>query len=335
MRFIKQKTDIKFISLRYWAFAISAALILVGVASLILKGGPNYGIDFAGGTLLQVKFVNPLSIDQIREALNELDLGDSLIQQFGERKDNEVLIRVEKSTSDLEGLSNKISQKLGSVFTPEGFEVRRVEMVGPQVGKDLRQKGILAILYALLGILLYIAWRFELKFAVGAILALFHDIIITVGIFSVLDKEFTLAIVAALLTIAGYSINDTIVVFDRFRENLRSMRRQNYEHIMDLSINETLSRTILTSLTTLLVTVFLLILGGGVIHDFALALTIGIVVGTYSSVFIASPIVFIWNELAQKREKRSSILAAKTAALSKQNPNSASKTSQTRKKRKG
>jgi preprotein translocase subunit SecF len=327
MRFLKHKTHIRFISLRYWAFAVSAALIVAGIASLVVKGGPNYGIDFAGGTLVQVKFSEPVSIKRIRRALAELDLGDCLIQQFGEQEDNEVLIRVEKSTSEIEGLSDRISRQLASVFSPEGFEIRRVEMVGPQVGKDLRRKGILAIVYAMLGILIYITWRFELKFAVAAIIALFHDITITVGIFSITDKEFTLAIVAALLTIAGYSINDTIVVFDRFRENLRMMRRKPYEEILDTSINQTLSRTILTSLTTLLVTVCLLILGGGVIHDFALALTIGVVVGTYSSIFIASPIVFTWHNIVQKREKQTNMLTSKLTVLGKPAP--------TRKKRKG
>ena len=320
MKFLKHETHIKFISLRYWAFAVSAVAIMVGMASLVVKGGPNYGIDFVGGTLVQVKFSEAVAINQIREALAELSLGDCLIQQFGEQKDNEVLIRVEKSSANIQGLNDKISQKLALVFSPEGFEVRRVEMVGPQVGKDLRRKGILSIIYAMLGILFYITWRFELKFAVAAIIALFHDLTITVGIFSILDKEFNLPIVAALLTMAGYSINDTIVVFDRFRENLRLIRRKDYEHILNSSINQTLSRTILTSTTTLLVTISLFIFGGGVIHDFALALTIGVVVGTYSSMFIASPVVFIWHDMVQKKEKRAGLLTGKAAALSKSNP---------------
>ncbi len=302
MRFLKHETHIKFISLRYWSLMISATLILTGVVSLIVRGGPNYGIDFTGGTLVQVKFsAAEFSITKLRDALGELDLGDYLIQQFGDREDNEVLIRVEGPSSGIEGLSDKISQKLASVYTKDGFEVRRVEMVGPQVGKDLRRKGILAIVYAMLGILLYITWRFELKFAVAAIIALLHDIIITVGVFSLLDREFTLAVVAALLTIAGYSINDTIVVFDRFRENMRLMRRKGYEEMLDSSINQTISRTVLTSLTTLLVTVCLLLLGGDVIYDFALALTVGVVVGTYSSIFVASPVVFTWHTIVQQR----------------------------------
>lgn len=320
MRLLKHETHIKFISLRNVAFIISAVLIAAGVFSLIAKGGPNYGIDFTGGTLMQIKFSDQkVSTNQVREALGELDLGDYQVQQFGEREDNEVLIRVEKSSSGTQGLSDKISQKLATTFSPEGFEIRRVEMVGPQVGKDLRRKGILAIIYALLGILLYITWRFELKFAVAAIIALFHDIIITVGIFSILDKEFTLSVVAALLTIAGYSINDTIVVFDRFRENLRLMRRKGYEDIIDTSINQTLSRTILTSTTTLLVTISLLVLGGEVIHNLALALTIGVVVGTYSSIFVASPIVFLWHNMVQKRAKQAGSIGGKTTASAKPN----------------
>ncbi len=318
MKFLKKQTNFKFISMRYMAFIFSAILILSGITSLIIKGGPNYGIDFVGGTMVQVKFnKDGISLKQIRNILDELNLGDCLIQQFGEKEDNEVLIRVEQSSSDLEGLSDTITQKLAEVFSVDAFEVRRVEMVGPQVGKDLRRKGILAIFYALFGILLYVAWRFELKFAVGAIIALFHDIIITIGIFSITDKEFNLPIVAALLTIAGYSINDTIVVFDRFRENFRLFRRKTYEEILDTSINQTLSRTILTSLTTLLVTACLLIFGGGVIRDFALALTIGVLVGTYSSIFIASPVVFIWHSFLGKKEKEGNLLASKNAALNK------------------
>ncbi len=318
MRFLKHETHIKFISLRYWALAISASLILAGVVSLIVKGGPNYGIDFTGGTLVQVKFSSAgVSINKLRKVLGKLDLGDYLIQQFGEQEDHEVLIRVEGSSSNMESLGDRISRELASVYAKDGFEVRRVEMVGPQVGKDLRRKGILAIVYAMLGILLYVTWRFELKFAVAAIIALLHDIIITIGVFSILDREFTLAVIAALLTIAGYSINDTIVVFDRFRENSRLMRRKDYEEILDGSINQTISRTTLTSLTTLLVTVSLLILGGEVIHDFALALTIGVVVGTYSSIFVASPLVFIWHDIVQRREKHASPSGSKPAAARK------------------
>jgi len=301
MEFLKKSTHIDFIKSRFIALTISAVFIIAGIISLVVKGGPNYGIDFAGGMMIQLKFQEQTSIKDIRKALKEIDLGDSVIQQFGGPGDNEVLIRVEKTVADLENLGNIVEQEMEKVFSKGSFEVRRVEMVGPKVGKDLREKGIMAILWAMLGILIYVAWRFELKLAVGAIVAVFHDIIITIGLFSLTNREIDLTIVAALLTIAGYSINDTIVTFDRFRENLRLIRKFSYKDLLNKSINETLSRTLLTSLTTLLVTVVLLFLGGEVIRGFAFALTIGVVVGTYSSIYIASPIVYIWHHIAQHR----------------------------------
>lgn len=301
MEFLKKSTHIDFIKSRFIALIISAVFIIAGIISLVVKGGPNYGIDFAGGMMIQLKFHEQTSIKDIRKVLKEIDLGDSVIQRFGDVGDNEVLIRVEKTVADLENLGNIVEREMEKVFSKGSFEVRRVEMVGPKVGKDLRTKGIMAILWAMLGILLYIAWRFELKLAVGAIVAVFHDIIITIGIFSLTNREIDLTIVAALLTIAGYSINDTIVTFDRFRENLRLIRKFSYKDLLNKSINEVLSRTLLTSLTTLLVTVILLLLGGDVIRGFAFALTIGVVVGTYSSIFIASPVVYIWHNIAQHR----------------------------------
>jgi len=306
MKFLKKDTHIDFIKLRFITATLSLVLIIAGIVSLIVKGGPNYGIDFAGGMMIQLKFQEHTPIKNIRKALAEIDLGDSVIQQFGEAKDNEVLIRVEKKVADLENLGSLVEQEMGKIFSKGAFEVRRVEMVGPKVGKDLRSKGIMAIFWAMIGILIYVAWRFELKLAVGAIVAVFHDIIITVGIFSLTNREIDLTIVAGLLTIAGYSINDTIVVFDRFRENLRLIRKYSYKDLINKSINETLSRTILTSVTTLLVTVILLIFGGEVIRGFAFALTIGIFVGTYSSVFIASPIVYFWHNVTQRRIKSQS-----------------------------
>jgi len=319
MRFIK-KMRIPFVALRYWAFGISLLFIAAGAVSLILKGGPNYGIDFTGGTMIQVKFHNVRpQPEELRGILKDI-LGECLIQRFGRAEDNEFLLRLAQPISQLQELSRQITQRLEKEFGTGSVDIRRLEEVGPKVGKDLRRKGILAIFWALLGILVYITWRFEFKFAVAAIMALFHDIFITVGLFSILDKEIDLSIVAALLTIAGYSINDTIVVFDRFRENLKLLRRQTYQQVMDASINQTLSRTILTSLTTLLVTVALLVLGGEVIRNFAFALTVGVVVGTYSSVFVASPIVYIWHEAAQRREKKALAQSAKLAKAGKTIP---------------
>jgi preprotein translocase subunit SecF len=296
MEFVKPGTKINFLGIRRFTFGISALLIGATVISIILHGGLNFGIDFAGGTLVQVKFSEPIQVERIKENLASIGLGESLVQRFGEKGGNEYLIRVEKSVSDLEGLSGQIERTLQEVYGKDGVEVRRTEMVGPKVGKDLRKKGILAIIYALVGILIYVTWRFEFIFAVGAIIALAHDVMITVGVFSITNKEFTLPIVAAILTIIGYSLNDTIVVYDRIRENRRKMRREPFATIINSSINETLSRTLLTSLTTLIVVVILFIFGGGVIHNFAFALMVGVLVGTYSSIFVASPIILTWQQ---------------------------------------
>ena len=302
MEFIKPGTKINFLGIRRHAFVLSGLLLGVSIISIILHGGLNYGIDFAGGTLVQVKFSEPTQVETIKENLASIGLDRSLIQRFGEKGENEYLIRVEKSVSDLADLSGQIEGTLQEAYGKYGVEIRRTEMVGPKVGKDLRRKGILAIVYALIGILIYITWRFEFIFAVGAIIALAHDVMITVGVFSIANKEFTLPIVAAILTIIGYSLNDTIVVYDRIRENRRKMRREPFVKVINSSINETLGRTLLTSLTTLFVVVILFIFGGGVIHDFAFALMVGVLAGTYSSIFVASPFILIWQE--RKQEKR-------------------------------
>ena len=296
MEFVKPGTKIDFLGIRSFAFGLSGLVIAAGIVSIILHGGLNYGIDFAGGTLVQVKFLEPTQVETIKENLASIGLDRSLVQRFGEKGENEYLIRVEKSVSDLEDLSGQIEGTLQEAYGKSGVEIRRTEMVGPKVGKDLRKKGILAIVYALIGILIYITWRFEFIFAVGAIIALAHDVMITVGAFSITNKEFTLPIVAAILTIIGYSLNDTIVIYDRIRENRRKMRREPFAKVINASINETLSRTLLTSLTTLIVVVILFIFGGGVIHDFAFALMVGVLVGTYSSIFVASPIILTWQE---------------------------------------
>jgi preprotein translocase subunit SecF len=271
---------------------------------LIIHKGPNLGIDFAGGTLVQIKFNKETSVDKIRDALKTINLGNSVIQQFGYQDNNEFLVKTEKSSSELKGLSDIIEEALAKTYAAGEYEVRRVEVVGPKVGKDLRQKGMLAMIYAMIGILVYITWRFEFRYAIGSIIALIHDVAITVGIFSLLNKEFTLPIIAALLTIIGYSLNDTIVVYDRIRENLRTQRRQPLGQIVNASINQVLSRTILTSGTTLLVVGALFFLGGAVIHDFAFALLVGVIVGTYSSIFIASPTVLAWETIKPSKRKR-------------------------------
>ena len=289
--FNSDKMNVDFIGKRRLFMIVSAIAILVGLASLMVRGGLNYGIDFAGGTMVQVRFAKVVVSDDIRQALSVIDMGEASIQQFEDEEAHEFLIRVEKSKTDLVGLSDEIKVVLDEVFGSENVDIRRVEMVGPKVGKDLRRQGMLAILYAMIGILIYITLRFEFRFALGAIVALAHDVMITVGVFALLNKEFSLPIVAALLAIVGYSLNDTIVVYDRIRENMKSPGKLNFVGIVNRSINQTISRTILTSLTTMLVLVSLFFLGGGVIHDFAFAMIVGVMVGTYSSIFIASPVV--------------------------------------------
>ncbi len=300
MQLIKPNTNIDFVGKRKLAFFVSIALILIGIVSLVVKGGPNYGIDFAGGTLVQVRFTEPTDAATIKGALKDLDLGNPVVQSFGEDQ-NEFLIRVERTTGELQGLSTQIQSTLEKTFKKGQVDIRRVEMVGPQVGKDLRSKGLKAIFYAMLGILVYVSWRFEFRFAVGAIVALMHDVIITLGAFSVFNKEIDLPIIAAFLAIIGYSLNDTIIVYDRIRENLGKHNKEGFSFIVNRSVNETLSRTLLTSGTTLLVILALFILGGGVIHNFAFAMLVGVVIGTYSSIFVASPILILWQKKSKAR----------------------------------
>lgn len=346
MQFIKPDININFVSKRKIAFFISLVMILVSITSLFIHKGPRYGIDFAGGTLIQVKFSAPASMNNIKSGLAAIDLGKSSVQQFGDQGDNEYLIRTDRSITTSEGFSTKVQEAL-ETSTGNKVDIRRVEMVGPQVGKDLREKALFAMFYALLFITIYISGRFELKwvlsgvmagalmgavyllsvfhvsvpyliaaalivtlllfwflelkYAMGAIVALIHDVTITVGIFSIFGKEFTLPIIAALLTIIGYSLNDTIIIFDRIRENSRKYHKNPLEFIINRSVNETLSRTILTSLTTLVVVIALFVLGGGIIHDFAFAMIIGVVIGTYSSVYVASPILLAWQSRGRKK----------------------------------
>ncbi|KPL16619.1 MAG: preprotein translocase subunit SecF [candidate division Zixibacteria bacterium SM23_81] len=297
---IFKDTHFDFVNKRKIAFLFSAALIVLGVISLAVHRGPSFSIDFAGGTLLQIQFENDLSVQEIRSALEKIGWADAEIQKFSQG--NEFLIRVKKQEVGTM-VGDQIKSALSQNFPDNEFQVRREEKVGPKIGEELKSKAVWAILYAMIGILIYISWRFEFKFAVGAIVALFHDVLITVGIFSLLNKEISLAIVAALLTIVGYSLNDTIVVFDRIREDLALMRSQTYEAIINASINQTLGRTVITSLTTFLVVVCLFTLGGEVIHDFAFALMIGVIVGTYSSIFVASPVLIEWHSrlLAKKK----------------------------------
>lgn len=302
MQIIKPDINIDFVGKRKLAMLLSGVLILIGLASLIIKGGPDYGIDFVGGTLVQVKFTESTDAGQIKDSLAKLDLGTIVVQHFGDNA-NEYLIRIQKSTED-QNLSNLIPKALEDSYGAGKVDIRRLETVGPQVGKDLREKGFLSVAYAMIGILIYVSWRFELRFAIGAIIALIHDVLITLGAFSVTSRDIDLPIIAAFLAIIGYSLNDTIIVYDRIRENYGKHQKQGFASIINHSINETLSRTILTSGTTLLVVIALFLFGGGVIHNFAFALLIGILVGTYSSIFVASPVLLIWEDFRTNKRKR-------------------------------
>ena len=300
MEIFKKETHVDFMGKIRMAIMFSGLLILASLISLGLQGGLKYGIDFAGGTLVQLKFESPPSLSDIRDGLKSLGLADSTIQEFG--SPNHILIRVERSQRALEEMGTTIKEALAKKINPDSITVERVEMVGPKVGKDLREKALLSILYAIIGIVIYISWRFEFQYAIAAIIALIHDVMVTMGAFSVMDKEFTLVVVAAFLAIIGYSLNDTIVVFDRIRENWRRRGKESLIAVINASINQTLSRTLLTSGTTLLVVASLFFLGGEIIHDFAFALLVGIVVGTYSSIFIASVFLVFW-ETRSKRKK--------------------------------
>lgn len=342
MQIIKPDIDIDFIGKLKFGFIISLTLIILTIGSLIIHKGPNYGIDFAGGTLVQIKLAQKVSIGKIRNSLSSIGLKDASVQNFGQEQDHEFLIRTSNLQMSDKGLAQSISAAVKSSTSMEP-EIRRVEMVGPQVGEDLRKKALLAIFYSLLFITIYISGRFELKwilsgvtagslmtavyflsifnlsmiflitaaliitlvlfwilqlkYAMGAIVALLHDVLITVGIFSILNLEFSLPIIAALLTIIGYSLNDTIIVFDRIRENIKGAKNSDaLPSLFNQSINQTLSRTILTSVTTLIVLAALYFLGGEIIHNFAFAMIIGVLIGTYSSIFVASPIVLAANK---------------------------------------
>ena len=311
MEFLKRDTRIDFIGRRRIAAIISISAIVIVLLSLFFRG-LNLGIDFTGGTLVEVSYSSSVNTEEVRTNLRRSGLDGVVVQYFGTSRD--VLIRLpadpevdaaESSSLIISSLREPYGETLAQSSENDSqrcvfqdgttgdctVQMRRVEFVGPQVGGELTEKGGLAMLYALLGILAYVAWRFEWRFALGAVIALVHDVVITVGFFSLLGLEFSLPVLAAVLAVIGYSLNDTIVVFDRIRENFRKMRKGTIVEIMNSAINQTLRRTLLTSLTTLLVVVTLILLGGEIIKGFAVALFIGILVGTYSSIFVASPVV--------------------------------------------
>lgn len=295
-------SNFNFIGNRKKARIFSITLILIGLGSLIIQGGPKLGIDFTGGTSLGLQFEKGVLIGDIRSAIAGLGIGNAEIKNFGNSTD--ILIRVQEQETSGAGITDAIKAELSKVFPDNPFVERSKDSVGPKIGAELRRATVTSILLALVGMLIYITWRFEFKFAVAAIVALFHDVIITLGVFSILQLEITLPIIAAFLTIVGYSLNDTIVVFDRIRENLKVLRRDSYETIVNTSVNQSLTRTIVTSLTTLIVIVILYFFGGSVIHDFSFALIIGVLIGTYSSIFVASPIVVEWELKNQEKKSR-------------------------------
>ena len=283
-------TNINFIGNRNIALIFSGILTIISIASLAVNG-LKMGIDFTGGTLIEIGYQKAADLTVLRNTLDENGFGDATVQNFGSAKDVLIRLKLHEGVSSAD-LSAKVLEAINK-NTAEPASLRRVEFVGPQVGDDLAEDGFLAMLYSTICILIYIAWRFEWKFSVGAILATIHDVVVTLGVFSILGLEFDLTVLAAILALIGYSLNDTIVVYDRIRENFRLMRNKSTEEIMNISVNVTLSRTIMTSLTVILVLASLFFLGGEVIHNFSIVLLFGVFFGTYSSIFIASPMALL------------------------------------------
>jgi preprotein translocase subunit SecF len=320
MDFLKKQTRIDFLGLRNWAFIGSGVLLIIGLVALGLRG-INFGIDFTGGTLVELRYSESVDVQEVRDSLASGGIEDATVQYFGTSRD--IMVRlpvtVEESSAELsdsitrtlrqdipETITDSLPGELQQCVSPDNpsphdcaVQMLRVEFVGPQVGDELTEQGGLAMIYALIGILIYVAWRFEWRFAVASVIALVHDVLFTLGFFALFHLEFSLPVLAAFLAVIGYSLNDTIVVFDRIRENFRKIRKGDTVSIMNQSINQTLSRTILTSSTTLVVVLALLLVGGEVIRGFATALFVGVLVGTYSSIFVASPSVLM---LGIKRE---------------------------------
>jgi preprotein translocase subunit SecF len=296
MRFFRN-ASYDFLSVRRKAYIVSAVLILVGIGSLVLRGGPRYGVDFTGGTLIQVEFFEPTSVSDLRGVLASAGMENAQIQQLGDS--NEFMIR----TQDFEGIVESVNGLFDEAYGDDGFTMS-ADAVGPKVGSELQRKAAIAILMSFALTLVYLAFRFEWRFGVAAIVATFHDITIAFGFISLFNIEITLATVAAILTILGYSLNDTIVVFDRIRENLKKRRKDAYADIVNSSINETLPRTVLTSGTTLATLLALFILGGTVVRPFALVLILGVLIGTYSSIFVASPVLLEIEERSRRKESR-------------------------------
>ena len=288
------KTNIDFMGKRHVAFGVSGLLVLIGLIALvqIWTGAANLGIDFAGGTAVQLKFENEISLEQARQALGKHGLHEAELQEF--TQDHKLLIRVKTEGTLEQNIAERIVEVFEQEFSHNKFVIDSSTEIGPTIGHRLQQDALLAITISLIGIILYVATRFELRFGVAAAIATFHDVLAVLGIYYLLDKEITLLVVTALLTLAGYSLTDSVVVFDRIRENLRARRRDSILNIINAGINQVLTRTLITTLTVVLVLVPLTMFGGEVLHDFSLALLLGVIIGTYSSVFVASPLLLMW-----------------------------------------
>jgi len=303
MEFIKPGTRIPFTKYRHMAITLST-LVNIAVLVLLFTKGPNLGVDFAGGTMVHVKFAQKVSIPEIRQALGKLGFGETVVQDFGQDGSNEFMIRLEKTSVQIGALGEGIRGGFSDRFGQDRFEIRRIESVGPKVGKDLRERGIWSVIAAtiMMGVYIWVRFgfsfgaRFGFHFGLGAVISLIHDVLVTIGALLLVNYEFDLTIVAALLTIVGFSVNDTVIVCDRIRENMRKNRREILENTINTSINETLSRTIITTGTAILVLVALFLLGGGVIRPFAFALLVGFSSGVYSTIFIASPVILLWEK---------------------------------------
>jgi preprotein translocase subunit SecF len=308
MELIKPGINIDFMGVRRRkvALAISAALVLASALIVAARGGPNYGIDFSGGVMVHLRFAQPKSVAEVRSALVAIDLGESNIQDYG-TGGTEFLVRLPLEASAVANAADRVAGALRDEFGESSFELLRVEVVGPRVGAELRQRALLAVVFSTVMMGIYIWFRFEWRFAIGAALALMHDVIITIGALALFDYEFDLTIIAALLTVVGFSVNDTVIVSDRIRENMRKNRRETLEKVINRSINETLSRTVLTTGTAVLVILALYFLGGNVIHGFAFALLIGFTVGTYSSVYVASAIVLLLESFTSRRPQPAAV----------------------------
>jgi preprotein translocase SecF subunit len=294
-----RETHFDFVAWRRKAFLISGVLIAASIISLVVKGGPALSVDFRGGVILELKFQQPITTEAIRSALDQAGYGKSEILNLG--TPTEFLINAEAQAD--KDVTAVIKSAISQAVPANPYEVVREEMVGPKVGKELARKAIWATLVSCAAMMVYIAWRFEFRFGVAVVVSLVHDVVTVVGLFSILNKEISMAVIAAILTLVGYSVNDTIVVFDRIREDLRKYHREPLEKVINAAVNETLSRTVIVSFTVFIVVVILYFMGGEVLRDFSFAMIYGVVTGTYSSVFVAAPVLVEWNLRSPMRRR--------------------------------